>query len=265
MSDDLPDPGASNRRVLTGLTAAGTGTGAFFAVWFLLYGLDLGPVSRPDAGSFLVDWALQLFSGNWEADRGAMVRADVLPWFALTLWVAGLPAILGAGVAGRFAWRTFDPDPHHRGARLVPRSGLPKKPGSSETARVLWFPDRILLTGLAALIAGTGVFLGVWFLVYGRDLGPVLRADAGTFLTDYVLQLFSGRWDAEREAVVRAGVLPWFTLTLWVAGLPAILGAGMSGRRAGRPRRAFQFSGPSRRSSRQLRPTGARGGRPPGA
>ena len=218
-----------DRILLTVLAALGTGIGAFLGGWFLVYGLNFGPFSRTDAGTVLRDYALQLFSGTWESDRIALGRDGVLPWFTLTLWIAGIPAILGAGMAGWIVWRALERGTHYRGARLVERADRPKSPGSSGNASALRVPNRILLTVLAALIAGTGVFSGVWFLVYGRDLGPVLRVEAGTFLRDFSFQLFFGNWARDRAALIQAGTLHWFTLTLWIAGIPAVLGAGMAG------------------------------------
>ena len=123
MAADASDPRGTNRILLSGLCAAGTGAVLFLAFWFLVYGLDFGPVLRADAWTFLTDFALQLFSGNWDLDQAALVKAGVLPWFDFTLWIAGLPALLGAGIAGILAWRAFEPDPHHRGARFVSPSG----------------------------------------------------------------------------------------------------------------------------------------------
>ncbi len=121
MAADASDPRGTNRLLLTGLCAAGTGAVLFLGVWFLVYGLDLGPVLRADAGIFLRDYALRFVTGTWAFDRAALVRAGVLPWFDFTLWIAGLPALLGAGIVGILAWRALEPDPHHRGARFVSR------------------------------------------------------------------------------------------------------------------------------------------------
>ena len=151
MPDSASDPQGTNRLLLTGVCALGAGLGVFFGVWFLIYGLDLGPVLRDDAGTFLRDDALRFLTGSWGADREALIRAGVLPWFDLTLWIAGLPALLGAGTAGIFAWRAFEPDPHYRGARLVSRrnpktrwgkvkprtSGRTERPGTSEEPKPL--------------------------------------------------------------------------------------------------------------------------------
>ena len=234
MNDERPESRTPDRILLTVLAALGTGIGVFLGVWFLVYGLNFGPFSRTDAGAVLRDYALQLFSGTWESARIALRRDGVLPWFTLTLWIASLPAILGAGAVARSAWKALERGTHYRGARLVERADRPQSPGSSGTDSALRVPHRILLTVLAALIAGTGVFSGVWFLVYGRDLGPVLRTDSGTVLRDYALRLFSGTWESDRIALGRDGVLPWFALTLWVAGLPAVLGAGAVARSAWR-------------------------------
>ena len=226
MNDDVPESRTPDRILLTVLAAMGTGIGAFLGVWFLVYGLNFGPFSRTDAGTVLRDYALQLFSGTWEADRIALGRDGALPWFTLTLWIAGLPAVLVSGAVARSAWKALERGTHYRGARLVKRADRPKSPGSSGTASALRVPNRILLTVLAALVAGTGVFSGVWFLVYGRDLGPVLRAEAGPFLRDFSFQIFFGNWARDRTALIQAGTLPWFALTLWVAGLPAVLVSG---------------------------------------
>ena len=123
MAGDASDPWGTNRLLLTGLCALGTGLGVFLAVWFLVYGLDLGPVLRADAGIFLRDYVLRFVARSWDADRDALLRSGVLAWFDLTLWIASLPALLGSLAAGGFAWRAFEPDPHYRGARLVSRPG----------------------------------------------------------------------------------------------------------------------------------------------
>ena len=123
MPDSASDPRGTNRLLLTGLCAAGTGAVLFLGVWFLVYGLDFGPVLWADAGIFLRDYALRFVTGTWAFDRAALVRAGVLPWFDFTLWIAGLPALLGAGIVGILAWRAFEPDPHHRGARFVSPTG----------------------------------------------------------------------------------------------------------------------------------------------
>ena len=123
MPDSASDPQGTNRLLLSGLCAAGTGALLFLGVWFLVYGLDLGPVLRADAGIFLRDYALRFVTGTWAFDRAALDRAGVLPWFDFTLWIAGLPALLGAGIVGILAWRALEPDPHHRGARFVSPAG----------------------------------------------------------------------------------------------------------------------------------------------
>ena len=245
MNEPEPEHRLKNRRILTVLFATGTGIGGFLGIWVLIYGLDLGPFSRSDAWTVLADFALQLFPGNWAPDRAALIQAGDLPWFTLTLWVAGLPALLWTIPAGRIAWKILETGIHYRGARLVERSRareakpltierseLPERPDSKANASSSRFLARIVLTVLCALTVGTGVFLGVWFLIYGRNLGPFLRADAGTFLRDFSFQLFFGNWDRDRAALIQAGTLPWFTLTFWVAGLSALLGTGASGRGA---------------------------------
>ena len=123
MPDSASDPQGTNRILLTGLCTAGTGAVLFLVFWFLVYGLDFGPVLRADAWIFLRDYALRLVTGTWAFDRAALLRAGVLPWFDFTLWIAGLPALLGAGIVGILAWKAFESDPHHRGARFVSPAG----------------------------------------------------------------------------------------------------------------------------------------------
>ena len=243
MNEPGGDSRLKNRTLLTVLFALGTGIGVFLGIWVLIYGLNFGPFSRADAWAVLTDFSVQLFSGNWDLDRGALIHAGDLPWFTLTLWIAGVPALLLTGASGKVAWKILETGTHYRGSRLVERSlereakplmiersELPERRGSSETASSPRFLKRIFLTVLCALAAGTGVFFGVWVLIYGRNIGPFLRADAGTFLRDFSFQLFFGNWDRDRGALIQAGTLPWFTLTLWVAALPALLGAGAAGR-----------------------------------
>lgn len=117
MKENAPDSRFSNRMILTVLCAMGTGIGSFLGVWFLIYGLDLGPLLQSDAGTFLMDFALQLFSGNWDLDRDALIHTGALPWFAFTLWVAGLPSLLAAGTSGRIVWRSLETGTHARGLR----------------------------------------------------------------------------------------------------------------------------------------------------
>lgn len=146
LAGDASDPRGTNRLLLTGLCALGTGLGVFLCVWFLVYGLDFGPVLRADAGILLRDYALRFVAGSWDADRDALLRSGVLAWFDLTLWVAGLPALLGSLAAGGFAWRAFEPDPHYRGARLVSRTG-PKKEWWKRKARTSGPTDRAGIPG----------------------------------------------------------------------------------------------------------------------
>ena len=141
MPGSRSDPRGTNRILLAGVSALGTGAGVFLGVWFLLYGLDLGPVLRADAGTFLADYALRFVAGSWASDRAALLRSGALPWFSLTLWVAGLPALLGSGTAGILAWRALEPDPHYRGARLSSRPG-PKTWWWRTKTRILGRTDR---------------------------------------------------------------------------------------------------------------------------
>jgi hypothetical protein len=245
MNEPEPDSRLKNRILLTVLFALAAGIGVFLGIWVLIYGLNFGPFSRTDAWAVLTDFSVQLFSGNWDLDRAALIHAGDLPWFTLTLWIAGVPALLLSGAAGKVAWKILETGTHYRGARLVERSPereakpltiarseLPERADSKANASSSRFLNRIFLTVLIALAAGTGVFFGVWVLIYGRNLGPFLRADSGTFLRDFSFQLFFGNWDRDRTALIQAGTLPWFTLTLWVAALPAFLGTGAAGRRA---------------------------------